>query len=262
MYNIYYTAMEAHLETTPEVLTLQPRLLKGTIFELLHARIIAGKYLAGEWLRQEEIASQLGVSMTPVREALDLLVSAGLAERIPYRGVRVLQLAPEEIAEAYFMRLLLECSAARVAAQAITPPQVAELEKLVEQMHGLVTLNDISSQRQLNRQFHVTVAAATGMPLLVKTYETVLNTFPDWMLYEYMFRHPELLAPSLEQEYREHRQLVQALAAHDAEQAIYQAGRHIMQRASELETYLNIPGELLSQRGQQVCALLGLEQLA
>ena len=250
--------MEARLDSTVEPSTLQPRLLKGTIFELLHARIIAGKYTAGEWLRQEEIATQLGVSMTPVREALDLLVSAGLAERIPYRGVRVVKLTPEEIADSYYLRLLLECSAARAAAHAITPAQVKELEELVEQMHRRVTLNEISTQRQLNRQFHMAVATAGGMPLLTKTYETILNTFPDWMLYEYMFRHPELLACSLEQEYAEHHRLVEALAAHDAAQAVFHAGRHIMNRAGELETYLNIPGDLLRQREQQISALLGL----
>jgi DNA-binding GntR family transcriptional regulator len=250
--------MEARLDTS---LTLQPRLLNRTIFELLHARIIAGKYAAGEWLRQEDIASQLGVSMTPVREALDLLVSAGLAERIPYRGVRVLQLAPEEIADSYYLRLLLECSAARAAAQVITPFQVAGLFSLLEQMHGLVTLNDISSQRQLNRQFHMSVTAAAGMPLLTRTYETILNTFPDWMLYEYMFRHPELLADSLEQEYQEHLRLVQALAAHDPDQAVAQAGNHITNRAGELETYLNIPAELLRSREGQVRTLLGLDKI-
>jgi len=250
--------MEARLDPTPDQLTLQPRLLKGTIFELMHARIIAGQYAAGEWLRQEEIASQLGVSMTPVREALDLLVSAGLAERIPYRGVRVLQLTPEEIADSYYLRLLLECSAARAAAEAITQDQVDALFSLVEQMHGLVTLNDISSQRQLNRQFHMAIATAAGMPLLTRTYETTLNTFPDWMLYEYMFRHPELLASSLEQEYSEHLRLVQALAAHNPEQAELQAAHHIINRAGELETYLEIPAELLQTRQQQVCALLGL----
>ena len=250
--------MEARIDTS---LTLQPRLLNRTIFELLHARIIAGKYAAGEWLRQEDIASQLGVSMTPVREALDLLVSAGLAERIPYRGVRVLQLAPEEIADSYYLRLLLECSAAQAAAQAITPAQVTDLFGLLEQMRGPLTLNDISSQRQLNRQFHMSITAAAGMPLLTRTYETILNTFPDWMLYEYMFRHPELLADSLEQEYQEHLRLVQALAAHDPDQAVAQAGNHITNRAGELETYLNIPAELLRAREQQVRTLLGLDKI-
>jgi len=251
------------MQAPPDILetpaALQPRLLKGTIFELLHERIIGGKYAAGEWLRQEEIATQLGVSMTPVREALDLLVSAGLAERIPYRGVRVLQPTPAEIADSYFMRLLLECSAARAAAQAITPAQVDELHSLLEQSRGLVTLNAISSQRQLNRQFHLAIVAAAGIPLLTKAYETVLNTFPEWMLYEYMFRHPELLTASLEAEYQEHTHLVEALAAGDMNQAVFRASRHIINRARELELYLNVPGELLRQREQQMLPLLGLE---
>ncbi len=52
--------------------------LKEEIFDALHRHIIAGKYGPGDWLRQEDIASQMGVSMTPVREALDLLVASGL----------------------------------------------------------------------------------------------------------------------------------------------------------------------------------------
>jgi DNA-binding GntR family transcriptional regulator len=253
------------MQTPPDLLdapaALQPRLLKGAIFELLHERIIAGKYAAGEWLRQEEIASQLGVSMTPVREALDLLVSAGLAERIPYRGVRVLQPTAGEIADSYFMRLLLECSAARTAALAITPPQLDTLRSLLERSRGLVTLNDISSQRQVNRQFHLAMVEAAGMPLLTRSFQTVLNTFPDWMLYEYMFRHPELLAGSQEAEHQEHHRLVEALAAREPDQALRQAAGHIINRARELEAYLDVPGALLRQREQQLLPLLGLEAL-
>jgi DNA-binding GntR family transcriptional regulator len=81
------------------------------------------------------------------------------------------------------------------------------------------------------------------------------------MLYEYMFRHPELLADSLEQEYQEHLRLVQALAAHDPDQAVAQAGNHITNRAGELETYLNIPAELLRARERQVRTLLGLDKI-
>ena len=83
---------------------LQKRLLPDEVFELLHNKIVAGQYRLGRWLRQEELASELGVSPTPIREALDRLVSAGLAQRFPYGGVRVLQPTTEQIVEAYALR--------------------------------------------------------------------------------------------------------------------------------------------------------------
>ena len=79
--------------------------LKEEIYDALHRQIIAGKYTPGDWLRQEDIAGQMGVSMTPVREALDLLVAKGIAERVPYRGVRVREMSAKDIVEAYGMRL-------------------------------------------------------------------------------------------------------------------------------------------------------------
>src|SRR5687768_17928420 len=101
--------------------------LKEEIFDALHRQIIAGKYGPGDWLRQEEIAGQMGVSMTPVREALDLLVAAGLAERVPYRGVRVREMSTKDVADAYGLRLILEAVIAREAAKNITPQQIAGL---------------------------------------------------------------------------------------------------------------------------------------
>jgi DNA-binding GntR family transcriptional regulator len=94
--------MSASLDTQKDLENLQRRSLKEEIFDVLHDKIIAGKVGPGEWLRQEDIASQLGVSMTPVREALDLLVSVGLAERVPYRGVRVPQ--PDERGDCRILR--------------------------------------------------------------------------------------------------------------------------------------------------------------
>jgi hypothetical protein len=90
---------------------LQKRLLPDEVFELLHNRIVTGQYRPGQWLRQQELARELGVSPTPIREALDRLVSAGLAQRFPYRGVQILQPTTEEIAEAYVLRGLLEVAA-------------------------------------------------------------------------------------------------------------------------------------------------------
>src|SRR5512135_169558 len=117
------------LETT----TVQRKSLKEEVFEILHSRIIAGQYSAGEWLRQEDISSQLGVSMTPVREALDLLVSAGLAERVPFRGVRILEPSSKEIVNSYTMRLLLEAAAVFGAARSISGAQVGQLRSILHE---------------------------------------------------------------------------------------------------------------------------------
>ena len=234
---------------------LQKRSLKEEVFQTLHRRIVAGKYAPGEWLRQEEISIQLGVSQTPVREALDLLVSAGLAERVPYRGVRVLQLTPVEIVDAYVLRLSLEVTAARLAACNISDGQIAELYETVEQTREMVTLDDMSTQRQLNKKFHLSIVAAGGNALLTRHYEAVSNRFPDWMLYEYMFRHPELLESSLKREYIEHKAIADALATHAPEQTVRMIVEHIRNLKQEFIAFLGIPDELLQEKEAQIAPL-------
>ena len=232
--------------------SLQKKPLKEEVFELLHKRIVAGKYSPGEWLRQEDIASQLGVSQTPVREALDRLVSVGLAERVPYRGVRVPEPTQAQIVDAYVMRLLLEKVAARLAAHHIIREQLEGLGEIVEATRGLITLDDMSKLRQLNRRFHLSIADASGSSLLNKLYEMTSNLFPDWMLYEYMFRHPELLQSSLEKEYQEHKAIVDALAAHDAGLTAQRAFEHVQNLGYELVAFLGIPGDLVHAQERQV----------
>src|SRR6266545_7493724 len=123
---------------------LQKRPLKEDIFDVLHEKIISGAYKPGDWLRQDDIATQLGVSMTPVREGLDLLVSAGLAERVPYRGVRVREMSTKDVVEAYGLRLILEAISAQEAARNITGEQVAALERTLEEMKKHESLKDVS----------------------------------------------------------------------------------------------------------------------
>ncbi|MEW5870396.1 MAG: GntR family transcriptional regulator [Chloroflexota bacterium] len=228
------------------------RSLKEGVFEFLHQQIVAGKYAPGDWLRQEDIASQLGVSQTPVREALDLLVSVGLAERMPYKGVRVPEPKPEEVADAYVMRLLLEGTAARLAAHNRSAEQLAGLEAVLEQTRRLVTLEDMSTLRQLNKRFHLAIAEASGNFLMGKLYEMTSNLFPDWRLYEYMFRHPELLDTSLSREYDEHRVILEAIADTDAELAARRSLEHIRNLGEELVNFLGIPPDLLAVKEAQV----------
>lgn len=242
--------MNLVFDTQTDLETLQRKSLKEEIFAVLHQKIIAGQVKAGEWLRQEDIATQLGVSMTPVREALDLLVSVGLAERVPYRGVRVPQPSAEEIIEAYAMRLLLESAGARAAALKREQAQVEGLKRILSQMKGLVSLDDMSTLRQLSRRFHRSAMAIGQNCMFDRFYEMAMNAFPDWMLYEYMFRHPDLLASSLSQEYEEHMAIVQAIEAGNPDLAETCARAHIYTLKNQLTSFLGIGRERLESQAR------------
>jgi DNA-binding GntR family transcriptional regulator len=245
--------VNSHSEETE---LIQKRPLKEDIFDVLHEKIISGTYKPGDWLRQEDIATQLGVSMTPVREGLDLLVSAGLAERVPYRGVRVREMSIKDVVEAYGLRLILESLIAQEAAKNITPGQVAALEHMLEEMKKHDTLKEVSSERKSSRQFHSIIAESTKNDLLIKLYAVVANAFPDWLLYEALFRYPELIADSMASTYREHAAIVDALKKGDAERAAQKSIAHVMESGKWLEEYLGIPAELLREKEEQVSSLM------
>ena len=245
--------VNSHSEETE---IIQKRPLKEDIFDVLHEKIISGKYKPGDWLRQEDIATQLGVSMTPVREGLDLLVSAGLVERVPYRGVRVREMSIKDVVEAYGLRLILEAIIAQEAAKNITPERVAHLQKMLNEMKKHNTLKEVPSERKSSREFHSTIAEATKNDLLIKLYAMVSNAFPDWLLYEALFRYPELIADSLASTYQEHVAIVDALKRGDATQAVQRSIAHVMESGKWLEEYLDIPAELLREKEEQVLFLM------
>jgi DNA-binding GntR family transcriptional regulator len=231
---------------------LRRKPLKEEIYDVLHARILGGEYAAGTWLRQEEIASQLGVSMTPVREALDLLVSSGLAERVPYRGVRIRNPSGSDILDSYSVRLLLECSAADAAADIVTYEEIERFREILERARKLIEVKDLPEERLLSRRLHTGIVAASGNRLLYSTYLMVLNRFPDWMLYQHLYRKPELVAASMRTELQEHGLIVEALADHDRGLAVRRTAEHMMSRGNELVNFLNVPKESLRDREAQV----------
>ena len=228
------------------------RPLKEDIFDSLLEKIISGTYKPGTWLRQEDIASQLGVSMTPVREALDLLDAAGLAERVPYRGVRVPEPTHEEIAESYAARLLLEKAVSRAAALNREQAHVDALKRIVIQSKKLIRLDDMSASRKLSGDFHSTVAEATKISTLIRVYKVAANSFPDWMLYQAMFEHPDELEQSIKEEYQEHLAIAEAIGVRDANLAQRRAEEHIREIGAQIVLYLGVPQELLDNKINQL----------
>lgn len=146
-----------------------------TVYESLRAMVMTGGIREGERVAESQLAERLGVSRTPVREALQRLESDGLV-RAQGRGVRLWMLGGDELAQLHVARAGLEgwaafLAAQRVASGEVAPARLAELETLAAQTHELTTAGDLARAVESNRAFHETVAALANNPVISNTLE-------------------------------------------------------------------------------------------
>jgi DNA-binding GntR family transcriptional regulator len=215
--------------------------LADVVFESLRQAIIDGRLKAGQWLRQETLATELGVSQMPVREALKRLIGEGLAVRIPYRGVKVVEFSAEDIVDICTSRLVLEGLAARFAAHLITPQELDCLQRNLEEASRYTEQHQMSKRREMNHEFHLGISRASGRQYLVRLTEALWSWFPSVMLYEGMYRQETFLPARLEREIREHHAIVAALEKRDAKQAEEVTRQHVRNLSQELVELLDIP---------------------
>jgi DNA-binding GntR family transcriptional regulator len=134
-----------------------------------------GQFKQGERIREEEVAQSLGVSRTPVREALGRLLARGLLEMAPGRGLVVVELSKQRVTELYAMREVLEGTAARFAAQHASSAEIQALRKLLEELRRV--LSDQQESARLNRIFHQAIYEAAHNTYLLHA----LNELRDAM---------------------------------------------------------------------------------
>ena len=138
----------------------------------LRDRILHGEVAPGERLNEVEIAGELGVSRGPIREALQRLASDGLVELQAHRGAFVRRLGPAEVRDLFEVRMALETTAARLAAQRATDAQLADLDALVHA--GAEPIGHADVRFQGARDLHARLAEATGNPALA-AHLTLVN---------------------------------------------------------------------------------------
>ncbi|MFQ5610968.1 MAG: GntR family transcriptional regulator [Anaerolineae bacterium] len=161
----------------------EPQRLSDAVFEALHKAILNGKLAPGEWLRQEPLARELGVSQITVREALNRLVSAGLCIRVPYKGVRVVALSIDDLEDIYAMRGLLEGLATELAANRITPEELAQMRELLPATIVDVNPESVERARVANRQFHEIAIRASGRQFLIQMLRQIWGWIDPLMVY-------------------------------------------------------------------------------
>jgi len=216
------------------------RTMSDHVYQQLRDAILDGRLAAGQWLRQEALASELGTSQLPVREAIRRLASEGLAERIPYRGVQVVEYSPEDIIDMFNVRLLIERMAVRYAAGRISDMEIEKLKRNLDEAGKYSQQEQMSRRRDLNTEFHLVICRASNHRYLIRQIESMWSWFPSTLLYEGMRRQEELSRSRLERENREHRAILRALIRRDAAAADDAILNHIRNLSQELAEVLGI----------------------
>jgi len=137
------------------------------VFESLKHSIVRGKISSGEWLVESHIAETLGISRTPVREAIHKLEREGLIERQPRGGFTVLGLEREDIEETFGIRSVLEGYAARLAAVKHAAQELEDLENKIDEFQTALDHKKMNLLPAINTEFHDLLYSLSKSPKLI-----------------------------------------------------------------------------------------------
>ncbi|GGV16394.1 GntR family transcriptional regulator [Actinomadura cremea] len=198
-------------------------------YDAVRRMILSGDAAAGARLGEAELAETLGLSRTPVREALQRLGSDGLVEVLPHRGARVVEWTREDLAEIFELRSLLEpYAAARAARIGQDPSVLADLGTLCDAMEAAADARDLGGLARLNSRFHAALIDASrnrrlpGMLTSVMHAPLIVGTFRRYDRAE------------LDRSMNHHREVVAAVAAGDPDWAEAVMRAHIRAAAANL----------------------------
>jgi len=189
------------------------RNIREKVYEIVHEYVISSAVPPGAKIDEEQLASKLGVSKTPVREALSKLAIDGIVRIKPHRGAYKVQLSKEDIAEIMLIRETLEGLCARLAAKNVDARAIKRLEGVLDTFEEKDLAENISSYPEVYETFHRLVYDLTKSPRLTRIVQSVRDL--SHMLRVQYFRTPERVARSL----ATHRRLLEALKKGDAELA-------------------------------------------
>jgi DNA-binding GntR family transcriptional regulator len=199
-----------------------------SVVDYLRTLILSHQLSPGERLVQNELAEELGVSRTPVREALHQLASEGLVTISAYKGASVAGFSLRELEEIYCVRIALEGYASYLATQAITGNDLRQLETLVRQMKEVFDLGDRRRLLEVNRDFYSVLYSITTQQRL---FDMIMQHLDLANVYRRMAFSLDSLYTST---VADHEQLLAVLRRRDAESAEYLTRKWLRETADAL----------------------------
>lgn len=195
-----------------------PRVRQSTLadqaYRAIRTRILNGQLAMGEFIREQEVSEALGVSRTPVREALGRLASEGFLERIPHRGFRVPDDQWDTLLELYPIVSALELLAGRMALSNLTATDVERLKELNRDLSRCQEEGEVRRCIEVNNEFHQVICERSGSRRLcdlLNDLRSQLGRLEVWY-----YSQPECAAESV----AEHDDLIRAIETGDHERAL------------------------------------------
>lgn len=188
--------------------------LADQAYNAIRSRILDGDLALGEFVREQEVSEALGVSRTPVREALGRLASEGFLERIPHRGFRVPEEPMAELLELYPIVSVLEVLAGRLALPRLTQEDVEELKEINRKLAEGRDTGDVRRLIELNNEFHHFICERSGSQRLTELLDDLRSQVRHLELWYYSKRD------RTEESVAEHDELIRAIEEDDHERAL------------------------------------------
>lgn len=205
------------------------------VARVLRRRILGGRYNDDQFIRQELIAQELGVSRIPVREALAQLESEGLVIRVKYRGALVPKLSIEEIEEIYEMRAMLEPYLLRHSIANITTDQIAHLRNIVEKSRKT---SQTAEWAGLNVDFHRSLFEVARKPLALQTLDNLLTRADRYLKMQNLNS-----TTTKEESDEQHARILDLVEARDIDGALQALREHIGWNAADVRQSLPFAGD-------------------
>ena len=195
--------------------------IRDQVYQILRDEICAGKYAPGSWLQETELTEYLGVSRSPVREALRRLVADGLLMEIPNKGVFVKEFTCRDIDEIFDMRVMLESYAIRKSRSRMTSARLQKLFDILGELEHTHAAQELAVYTQSDEILHNRIVELSENSLVISTYDRVRSMNQQFRVLS-LSSHRRF-----DESLEEHRQIVQSLAVGDVETACATNTRHL-----------------------------------
>jgi len=210
--------------------------LADTVYDTFYEAIISGSVKQGDWLRQSQLAEELKVSQSTIREALGKLVSEGLAEQVARKGVMVAYINENDLSDIYELRILAEGMAWESAATYITDKEIKSMRELLFSAEDGNNNSIVRNLRKANQAFHMIPIYASKRRYLIKTLSGLLNLNNYYHLLQE--KSIEVQIQDREVNLDEHKELVSVLEAGDGKLTRQLIEKHIRRSLrSRLDLY-------------------------